>query len=108
MPATSPDGWLSRFPPAERARARAEYARMDGGVRIVPATQAHVEGMIGQLRAGDLAELAALGMTDRDGSSAGCTARSRSGPRWWATTFPGRCSASGQTARWPMKATRGC
>jgi hypothetical protein len=65
MPATSPNDWLSRFPPGERDAARAAFSRMNG-VRIVQATQEHVEGMVGKLREGDMAELAALGLTDRE------------------------------------------
>jgi hypothetical protein len=70
MPATSPNDWLSRFPAAEREAARAAFAR-NSIVTIVPATQAHVEMMVGKLRAGDAAELAALGFTDRQALEAG-------------------------------------
>jgi hypothetical protein len=64
MPATSPDSWLSAFPAAEREAARVIYADMRV-VEIVPATRAHVEAMVGHLRAGDVAELAAIGLSDR-------------------------------------------
>jgi hypothetical protein len=64
MPATTPDEWLSVFPPAEREAARAVYANMRI-VEIVPATREHVEAMVGHLRDGDVAELAAIGLTDR-------------------------------------------
>jgi hypothetical protein len=65
MPAVSPADWLARFPPAEREAARATYATMRV-VEIVPATQAHVDAMVGHLRDGDVAELAAIGLTDRE------------------------------------------
>lgn len=64
MPATSPEGWLSAFPPAEREAARATFARMTF-IDIVPATREHVEAMVGHLRDGDVAELAAIGLSDR-------------------------------------------
>jgi hypothetical protein len=64
MPAIGPAKWLEAFPEAEREAARATYSRMTR-VEIVPATQAHVDAMVGHLRAGDVAELAAIGLTDR-------------------------------------------
>lgn len=64
MPVTTPDDWLSHFPAAEREAARETFSRMTC-VEIVPATSAHVEAMVGHLRAGDVAEAAALGLSDR-------------------------------------------
>jgi hypothetical protein len=66
MPSTSPAAWLADFPAGEREGARATYARMCAGrIAFVPATAAHVDQMVGHLRAGDVAELAAIGLTDR-------------------------------------------
>lgn len=65
MPTTSADSWLDAFPAAERDAARAILPRMTT-IEFVPATQAHVDAMVGHLRAGDVAELAAVGLTDRE------------------------------------------
>ena len=66
MPANSPAEWLAAFPECERDAARETYGRMvRDGIRIVPATAAHVDAMVGHLRDGDVAELAAIGLTDR-------------------------------------------
>jgi hypothetical protein len=64
MPATSPPDWLASFPAAEREAARAAYPHTSH-IAFVPATQAHVDAMVGHLRDGDVAELAAIGLTDR-------------------------------------------
>lgn len=73
MPATSPDDWLSHFPPEEREEARERFSRMTS-IAIVPATREHVEAMVGRLRDGDVAELAALGLTDRQALEQGLAA----------------------------------
>jgi hypothetical protein len=64
MPATSPADWLSAFPEGEREAARVTHARMRT-IEFVPATQAHIDAMVGHLRAGDVDELGAIGLTDR-------------------------------------------
>jgi hypothetical protein len=64
MPATGPAEWLSAFPEHEREAAREIYSRMKV-VEIVPANQAHVEAMVGHLREGEIAELTAVGLSDR-------------------------------------------
>lgn len=73
MPTTTPDDWLAYFPAAEREQARETFARMTS-VAIVPATPAHVDAMVGHLRAGDVAELAALGLSDREALEHGLAA----------------------------------
>lgn len=65
MPATSPDQWLAAFPEGERETAREVFSTM-GPIAFLPSTQAHVEAMVGHLRDGDMAELEAMGITDRE------------------------------------------
>lgn len=73
MPTTAPHEWLADFPEADRERARITFSEMKF-IEFVPATQAHVDAMVGHLRAGDVAELSAIGLTDREALELGLSA----------------------------------